>query len=193
MLACGPHPRPTDPHPQLSARILSQARHVRSSSPPEAGGPCPASWTCEGSVAAGSRMQRLGSTATSVLAHRTRGPLACSGRPPWAREVSPRLLDAGEKLLRRSGDRPRSPSLPPLTVQAWGHALSVLVEVGVVAARARAARVGGVGGGGGGSSCKLAQFCYVECAKGISLSRCPPRNALRMAQASRGIARSKRL
>ena len=107
--------------------------------------------------------------------------------------MSPRLLDAGEKLLRRSGDRPRSPSLPPLTVQAWGHALSVLVEVGVVAARARAARVGGVGGGGGGSSCKLAQFCYVECAKGISLSRCPPRNALRMAQASRGIARSKRL
>ena len=137
-------------------------------------------------------MQRLGSTVTSVLAHRTRGPLACSGRPPWARVVSPRLLDAGEKLLRCSV-RPRSPSLPPLTVQAWGHALSVLVEVGVVAARARAARVGGVGGGGGGSSCKLAQFCYVECAKGISLSRCPPRNALRMAQASRGIARSKRV
>ena len=132
-------------------------------------------------------------TAAHAAAHRTRGPLACWEQPPWAREVSPRLLDAGEKLLRRSGDRPRSPSLPPLTVQAWGHALSVLVEVGVVAARARAARVGGVGGGGGGSSCKLAQFCYVECAKGISLSRCPPRNALRMAQASRGIARSKRL
>ena len=110
--------------------------------------------------------------------------------PPWAREASPRLLDAGEKLLPCTGVRPRSPIPLPLTVQAWGHALSVLVEVGVVAARARAARVGSVGGGGSGSSCALAQFCYVECAKGISLSRCPPRNALRMAQASRGIARS---
>ena len=68
--------------------------------------------------------------------------------------------------------------------------MSVLVEVGVVAARARAARFGGVGGEGGeggGGGGKLAQLCYVECTEGISLSRCPPRNALRMAQASRGV------
>ena len=56
--------------------------------------------------------------------------------------------------------------------------------------RARAARFGGVGGEGGevgGGGGKLAQLCYVECTEGISLSRCPPRNALRMAQASRGV------
>ena len=92
-----------------------------------------------------------------------------------------------------------------LTAQAWGHALSVLVEVGVVAARARAERVGvgvGVGNGGGvsvgvsgkgdcdgsgGGGCGgLVQFVYVENTTGLSLSRYPPRNALRMAQARKG-------